>query len=184
MNNNAKKTNAAKTKVEGPRGSKDKLDCRLKLYKEYRQQCSDNIDSCPLIQECGKYGVGSPEWPVTSYMPPNLASARDATDVVREGMSCATRVIWTEPNYRPLLDKCGGKPPGFLNPQPKDPRQVVGQQVRASAKKATTSSTTKGTTTRATKGTTTRATKGTTTRDTNGTTTKKATKVTTTKKAK
>ncbi len=104
------KTVPTKT-VSAPRQKNTEMACRASLYEDYRSKCNNDVASCPLYTECGKYGVGTEVWPVTSYMPTNLRNRRDADETVRSGMDCSTHVMWNDPGYGPQLLKCGGVPP-------------------------------------------------------------------------
>ncbi len=86
------------------------MGCRAALYDDYRAKCN-GVKTCPLYTDCQEYGVGSEQWPVTSYMPLGIKNRRDADANVIAGMHCSTGVIWKDSVYRSKLLECGGKLP-------------------------------------------------------------------------
>jgi hypothetical protein len=112
VNTNTKvKTTSIGSKVNTNVKRKEEMGCRTKLYNDYRSKCKEDVGACQMYSECGKYGIGTDNWPITSYMPTNIRNRRDADETVRMGMECATRIMWNDPGYGPQLSNCGGAPP-------------------------------------------------------------------------
>ena len=116
---------AAGTKVgskkPASRRSPSKLDtrgrqnlCRIGEYTAFRSRCKDD-PNCGLITECGKYGVGSADWPVDMWPVPKENVDRIGMQNFKDGRECTTRFMWNDPDTKVRLSECGGHPPAFLS---------------------------------------------------------------------
>lgn len=115
----------------------DVFRCRVQLYDTFRQQCAANPDVCPFVPKCGKYGVGSPDWPIDKHrIDDPEALARIGKDNLRDGRRCMTKLIWEEPSYGESLRKCGGPVPNFASRSRKAATAANGQALPAADKAA------------------------------------------------
>lgn len=90
------------------------IECRKGLYDAYRAACADKVKAgqkCGIIDRCGKWGVGTPEWPVEVFKVSDEAFKALGPTKVRAGRDCITRAMYGDPEFTAALEKqCGAIP--------------------------------------------------------------------------
>ena len=82
--------------------------CRIEMYDKYRNECGQT-PTCTIAARCGKWGVGSEYWPVTSFNPDDSMYNLYSKQFIREGKKCVQRAMWDDKEnfIKPLEAKCG-----------------------------------------------------------------------------
>ncbi len=100
--------------AKGERPVDPAIECRKGLYDAYRAACAEKVKAgkpCGIIERCGKWGVGTPEWPVEVFKVSDEAFKALGPAKVRAGRDCITRAMYGDPEFTAALEKqCGAIP--------------------------------------------------------------------------
>ena len=84
----------------------ESFNCMVGYYDKYRSDCAAK-KSCPLVQACQEFGVGTSLWPVTTYrhsddefeklkQTPEFASGKIN---LGKGRRCMNDTMWSDPGF-------------------------------------------------------------------------------------
>jgi hypothetical protein len=123
QNANAPPQNAAASRSRAQRTRREPFSCRIEEYNAYRNECAKMGADCPLVRDCGKYGVGSDMWRVEDWMLKPEQIKAITPHNFKNGRHCMTKVMWADEALRERLLKCDPnvKEPPNLAVDPEEP---------------------------------------------------------------
>lgn len=102
------------------------IQCKRAVRREIGAKCMQDKEMCPIIQECGKFGVGSEDWPLDVDRLPeekfrlffeetladgSVVKNKAGMERWREGRRCIRNVMRANDQFNKMFDDCNLRAP-------------------------------------------------------------------------
>lgn len=149
----------ASANAAAPQGSKKAADskkalsplaqCKTDVRRRIAEACMNDKENCPIIKECGQFGVGSDIWPMNLDYNALRAVITDEHQL-RQGMRCINQTMGRTPEFASEFDRCSQefgtkrasqRATGSKKGSSKAPKDVAGSKTQSKTQSKTASKT-------------------------------------------